>query len=805
MKNIFRKAITVLGSAVLIGATVGAAAAAAYPSPFTSNTAVVVSGSLNAAPLDLTGATTIANDLSSVAAGSTSTGSGTASGGDSVLLERTSDKYNLGNSAATVFVTSLDSEDMPNLLADGTYTDDQNTEYDFTQKITLGANLGLEHFADSDYKDTAPTVGIRLGDDEHVLNYTLDFTTNPHFNDTYLETTNLVLMGKTYYVLDVVNSTTVTSRKITLLDSANSAVITEGEPLTVGGKSVSIEFISSTEVKLSVDGETTNSLAEGGTYKLDDGSYIGIKDILYASKDTGISKVEVSIGSGKLEIIHGAQVELNDNTVQEVMGFITTDSSLDLDKIVLQWSVDDESFITSGSELELPGFESVKFSISDLIVEAEEETSVSYDGSDVIELKTTLKGGDITIPLFKANSSGDYQTIGKDTSNRLKTSIDNFVFFNETAGDKFIVASWNSTTEAESYYLKVQMVTEDSITKVKFTNQVDTSNFKSVTNGSDTSFGSVSLTVNNVTLDGSKKWANISINSGGSFQTLYTKEGLKLFLPYYSNSLTSLGKGALNMTANSTVPGQTSIVDPWSALGIYNGSVLSTAGYGFDTIYMFFAEEDKDSNLAGGRMFNITLNDASDKVTVSSIDVGDSSGSYGFELEESDDYEAYSNSDLATKTVYATGGDQDSVVITYHGDQAYADLRVSAPGVVIGDDNGDSGVKVYKDNEASSFAGMNLVVVGGSAINSIAAELLGGAYGEGAFTTATGVSAGQFLIQSFSRSGKTALLVAGYNAADTDLAVRYLTNEAKTVDTTVGKKYVGTSATEANLVTENVA
>jgi len=46
----FKKAVTVLGSALLIGATAGMAAAASYPTPFTSNTAIVVGAS--AAPSD---------------------------------------------------------------------------------------------------------------------------------------------------------------------------------------------------------------------------------------------------------------------------------------------------------------------------------------------------------------------------------------------------------------------------------------------------------------------------------------------------------------------------------------------------------------------------------------------------------------------------------------------------------------------------------------------------------------------------------------------------------------------------------
>jgi len=103
-----------------------------------------------------------------------------------------------------------------------------------------------------------------------------------------------------------------------------------------------------------------------------------------------------------------------------------------------------------------------------------------------------------------------------------------------------------------------------------------------------------------------------------------------------------------------------------------------------------------------------------------------------------------------------------------------------------------------KDADVATVAGKNLIVVGGSAVNTVAAELLGGAYREAAFTSATGVGAGEFLIQSFDRAGETALLVAGYAAADTEKAVTYLLNENP--DTTVGTKMKGTSATEAVIV-----
>ena len=155
-------------------------------------------------------------------------------------------------------------------------------------------------------------------------------------------------------------------------------------------------------------------------------------------------------------------------------------------------------------------------------------------------------------------------------------------------------------------------------------------------------------------------------------------------------------------------------------------------------------------------------------------------------------------SPLATEFLWdKPSSGQDSVKVIYHGSEVSADVYITPPEVTIGTGT-EAGVMTVDDTEAASVAGKNLIVVGGSAINSVAAELLGGAYSDGEFPTMTGVAAGEFLIQSFDRSGKTAMLVAGFNAADTTKATTYLLNND--VDTTVGTKYKGTSTTEASLV-----
>ncbi len=819
MKFNFKKVTALATSGLMILMTAGFAAAANYPAPFvvgsTGDVAVVYGTGAGVSTLDLVESGNIQTNLQSHMSGTTSGTTTTTSGGDSVLLERSSDKLNLGNNAATVFVTSIDEDDMATLLADGTYVDDDNTEYDYTQKISLGSNLGMELFSDSDYDlligadGKTPSIGIQLSDNEHVLNYTIDFTTHPAYNASVMETTDLVLLGKTYYVLDVIGVGDGSSsvNKTTLLDSADSALIAQGATTSVGGKDVSINFIATAEVRLDIGTETTNSLAEGATYKLSDGTYVGIKDIMYTSKEGEISKVEVSIGTGKLELAHGAEIELNDVTVQEIKAFMIQDSSYKLDKIVLQWTTDDEEFITPGSELLMPGFEAVKFTMGDMIFPAAEVTTLEASGNDVMELKTVVESGAITIPILWANSTGSIEGIGKDSSNRLVTTTITNLFFNQTAGDKYIVASWNSSTESESYYLKVDMITDDDVNKVRFTNQV-TNDIKKVTNASDASFGSVSLTVDNVTRDGSNKWANISINSGGSFHELYTAEDLKVFLPYFNIVAADGEEGSLNFT-NQTVwegfDGPTGV-----RAGHYsNGTLQEQVGHGFLSYYAYFEEENKDNTLAAGKQFNATITESgvSDKIHVSAIGVNFNADSGKEEL-DSDNFVNYVTSDLATKTFYKTGGDQDSVEITYAGEQAYAELFVASPDAVVTSGVPSSGTAqlgsvLWKDSEVSSVSSKNLIVIGGSCINSVAANLVGGAYCGSAWTESTSIGSGQFLIQSFGdayTTGKIALLVAGYDASDTSKAVAYLSNVG--VDTTAGNKYTGSTATSATLIVE---
>ncbi|MBU0471536.1 MAG: RES family NAD+ phosphorylase, partial [Nanoarchaeota archaeon] len=86
MKKLMRKAVTVLGSLALIGATIGGAAATTYPAPFNSGGYAVVYGS---GSLDSAAASTVAAGLPEI--------SGTVSGGESI----SDDEIALGGALTT--------------------------------------------------------------------------------------------------------------------------------------------------------------------------------------------------------------------------------------------------------------------------------------------------------------------------------------------------------------------------------------------------------------------------------------------------------------------------------------------------------------------------------------------------------------------------------------------------------------------------------------------------------------------------------------------------------------------------------
>ncbi|MDP3992590.1 MAG: hypothetical protein Q8P79_03745, partial [Nanoarchaeota archaeon] len=644
MKLNFRKISALASSALMLGMTAGIAAAANYPAPFVvggSPNVAIVYGS-GAAFSDQTAASSIASSLSSFVTG----GGSTATGGDSFKLERSSTFFHLGDNITAVYSSDIDDDELPQLLADGIYVDDDNDEFDYTQKVVIGASLQLGMFEDNDYAEDEPTIGFRVPSGTTIMTYTLTMTDQPEIAD--LATSDLAFMGKTFYVLS--NGSSGANKILTLLDSAEEAVVNEGTTATVAGHSVTVSYISATEVKLTIDGQTTNSLAEGQTQKLSDGSYVGIKDILFNSKDGTVSSVEFSIGSGKLKLTNGADVEINDDVINDLTATITNSSDgTKLADIQLAWAADDDLFVTETRSETMPGFGAIKLSYGGLTYPAVETIEVERGSSTHAELNDfPLKSTTADIPFLYGATAGTFSGIGKDATSNLITNATGANITFDSDDDDMFVASWAGTAEAESYLIRAtNFITESATDKVDFQYLKDGvwTTFKTKAQEFDTfSLGSVDLkafavsnTNNNVVI--------MNTSSSVNFNRLYSKEGARVQLPYALVGAASTAEGAINFTAGA-------------------------AGHGNTTFFLVMYEEDKDDNVGSGDWINVTVGWDSGTTAQPQVNaVGTSNtDAASTEIGDTDVFRDFTYSALATEILYdQPSSGQHSVKLLYHG------------------------------------------------------------------------------------------------------------------------------------------
>jgi len=790
MKINLKKVASVLASAVMFGSTIGFAAAA-WPEPFVKSgagDAAIVVGT-NVVATDMSAATDLGTSLNAKV---TSTGTTTVTG-DSIQLEKSSDKFNLVNTADS-FYSTLDESELSKVLGEGVYTNDDNNEYDFEQSIKLGIkSLNLTYFQNDDFNDEKPVIGFNLINDEHILNYTLKFTPTAAAGGTSLanlETTDLTILGTSYYILDAVGNTA-NGIKLTLLDNANTDTVSETEPKTivVGDKSyvISISFIDATNAILEVDGVKTNKLQAGDVYKVATDTYVAIKNVLYNAKEAGTSQVELSIGSGKIVLEDNVEVKMNDKFISDDTDMILTtiieNTSTDINSITLSWDLDDDFWIAPGTDLVLPGFKTIKLSMTGFTVPAEEVTTLKASSDEVLKVKTTIKDGELDLPILYNNDSS-ILGVGEKVKHNLVTRQEYLGANTTTAAagsainvtlvegnNSYFVASWtDGADEAESYVFEIDSITNSSSGKVavELKNLVTNTNDVKFSEVLDTDeYGRIKFTLAAADDVGAKKDAIISVEAASSgtvyLDRIYTKEGLTIGLPVLAD-------------------------EGYSVFEI-------DAGKNSSSWTMNFTEEDKDGNIGRGRSFTalntINVDDGLEPSTMGGAMVS----SMMYETEsDSKKYVGYVPSDLATKVLWdKPSSNLKSLEVTYAGEESYGNVYISEADSTI---LGTNSVKVIKDSEVDSAKDKNLIVVGGSCINTVAAKVLGKeapVCGED-FTTLTGVSATKYLIQvvaspyAAADSGKIAMLVAGYDAAETTLAAAKV--KEGTVATTVGTKEI---------------
>ncbi|MEN9626222.1 MAG: S-layer like family, N-terminal region [archaeon] len=195
--------------------------------------------------------------------------------------------------------------------------------------------------------------------------------------------------------------------------------------------------------------------------------------------------------------------------------------------------------------------------------------------------------------------------------------------------------------------------------------------------------------------------------------------------------------------------------------------------------------EEKDDNSEYEAMVIPLENglNADDGMGISDIFDTWSNGSGTWEATLKSDSDIAKSLDLWGSIMSEDNSDSDQKVgiVSYPDEQVYAEIYLAASSAAITPGSTSSGgggqVLIVKDSEVTSVATKNLFVVGGSCINTVAAKILGSDSPLCAadFTTKTNAGVGQYIIKSVKspyNDQKVALLVAGYEAADTMNAVK---------------------------------
>ena len=771
MKKLFRKTMTVLGSVALLGATMSGALAASYPTPFSAtNTAVVVGAS--AAASDTTAAVSIATNLGMKAASSSAA---TVVGGDSVDLGDVFGDIVLG---ASIGGTLYDDE-LPSVLKDG-----KVKTVSYSQSLTLGNQatkfgpLGNDednYVVNSDVAEELKPVLYLDHTTGALWTYTLTFDSD--FDVTDAGNEKIMLAGKEYTIApDLANGD-----DLILYASSNTIEVTYGQTQTVevGGKSFTIavtggrDLAAAPEATVSINGVSSRVNA-GDTIESNNEEFYVSEVFMNTFGDSNTMSVEIFVGAEKLIIDKDStsgtplEVELGDDTVDSVVGyFVNKDTNTDLDDlraIVLAFTPSEADYDFDAEYHEYHYLEMGE-AITDPVLGTFSVffESASLDLTEDKELIEIAQSGDELRIKFK-NVAGNEYTLAPLKNNALNV-LDDFENLDRTSRKSKLILNKDGSSDDVTHVAEITTV------------EMDGSNVKSVT------FAYAGTTEKVTVEDPIRRSAD------------------NLLVCYGVDNSTNPGT-PIQVTGNFSIQVGSSCDYTNTGAAFYDG--------GLDSIYaankvkievvstdgiIKLTETHDDASAAEKIIFDVAW-DGTDKEYT--IDLNNTFNIMGSTYDDGD-FGAY----LTKFGSYIEHEADENTWVKVYTPEEQVTYNVFVATDVSSETPSETGKLTVLDSESSAYAGKNLIVVGGSAVNSVAASLLGltgdARFGEG-FTAKTSIVSGEALIEAFDHDGKVALLVAGYDAADTTKAASYLTSGA-TVSTDLGTKLRVTSQTEAVAIT----
>ena len=795
-----KRLFAVASGATMLGATAMGALAAAnldnYPDLFVTNgtfDGLFVVGE-SAASVDNLAMTDIASSMKTTKANAATT---TTAEGDSWLVETSGNFLELGEPISNISSYIGDSE--LGALGDGSISNAKGIS-NYEQFLYFNNNDATVTFQEDD-SDNAGYF-YKITNNDQFARYYVDFIetlksdiTAEVYDD--IEDKQITLMGKTFTITTATNTTN--GVKLVLMGGSSTDTINEGETKTYTVKGVEYEVTllsvatesSTDKVQFSVNGETTNKMADGDTDVLDDSTNIGVTSITYQNYAGGIHSAKFFLGADKVELENNQAMKVNEETISEANVEVTSSLSsgdIAIDDLAINMTADDDLYIAIGDKLsteaeldepEVLFTQNWDITLAGVESTGEEKIDLAFsEGNDQADLTVTLADGLASIPLvFDNSSSAEQLGLGEDDDQRFRFAFAERI----TDEDMFIVSSKDPTlaaNDANSYFLQYKGSddTAETTPKVRIKNLVTGETYERSLTEADSTHITFDLKLGGVTYT----FSNVSTPASDDFSINLTD----------SYTLTGVASGTGNKGGTSTMgmtqrfrTGQNNMVTL-----VANGTLVNADDFGNTThsnpnsygVTVVVDDGDKMDDATDATGTPDSLLNVSIDGSTSDKDLSTSTGGLASALvsDPGDSDIQYLGANYGGKlTITAPESGPSKYELSIPKEQAHVKLYVTSGSTTTatsatGDLVAVTVVDATKlDSEVASVSAQNLVVVGGPCVNTVAAQLMGNP------TDCTeGFTPGKARIKLFENSGKVAMLVAGYSGADTRLAGKVISH-----------------------------
>src|SRR3989338_1991304 len=740
----------------------------------------------------------------------------------------------------------LDDSDMPTLLYEGHYTDNEGeieNEEGYTQEINFPSTRTGRLIFDQDDQD-APDAGSYLFLDDanavYLYNYQVEFDTTLQYDNTSSSTiaedfegTEISLLGKTFTLTDVrskaaASTTSLIIDEVQMMAGDNNQWLSQGETVTVeldGTKHV-VELLDVTEdatenagsCGFSVDG--TVVWVDVDETRTANGVRIGVIDakaLHSQSQDTDVC--QTIIGATKITLKDAAEIEFNDEQLDGTnvdIDIATTTTSGRWNGFKINWGPENEElYLAPGDEFIDPIFGGWKMVFGGLVSAGREEISFVGGSTSGEIVFANEDGQQVTLPL-SADQDCLEQGFGLNATANLVANTSTVLTFNTCSGAEGAteVVFWGTDAPVsgtqnvdERVYLDGEYCPGNVSATGDVTNCED-SYFLVITSQNEAHLmqvGNLHLTDTEVDIK--------DVTYGTQDQNE----------DYTENASTSidLGGGIGRIDLNISSVG---IV--FESIGSTNGASIKTLQEGFLVIEnhalnstMFenitFLEHN-DGEFSGGTLpstlyleandLNVTAqyDDADDDVIEFSRTTLTGAGKDGLVNAAAGFgwYDVSSTNDDFTEFMTMKGThliwddeDKKSLLIDHPHDSVYAEVYVApmssetseAAGLFTQEIQLISVDQIKLDNEVTSVTDKNLVSIGGPCANSVTAALMDN---PDSCETALGVEVGQALVKLYENGDYVSLVVAGQTAQDTRDAGEVLNQWKSNADLLTGMEVV---------------